>query len=388
MDVERILSLLPSTLLDDLAVDTQVNRYSKKLQGQVVFKLLIHCILSHKENSLRCMESAYESIGFSILNAGKKKRQVRYSSISERLSNINALYFENIYQTCIDIYGEVLRDKSKEFVLFDSTIVTLSSKLLRLGYVLKGDAKNTRQLKFTIGLSELPASVHFFKEQMYTSENVALREGVLSWGDQNCNPIRIFDRGITSRKTYDTLTDKSIPFISRINPNSKYYQYQENILSEPLETETLIIYNDQWVYLFSEGCVKATHPVRIIRGTRKETGEEIVFVTNVKEMPAKEVASLYKQRWNIEVFFKFLKQELNFSHLVNRSENGIRVMLYCTLIAVILLLVYKKKKKLTGYKIMKQRFVQDLEKSLVKNFVEMCGGNPKLVDKLLGFNTS
>ena len=131
MDVERILSLLPSSLLDDLAVETQVNRYSKKLQGQVVFKLLIHCILSHKENSLRSMESAYESIGFSILNAGKKKRQVRYNSISERLNNINALYFENIYQTCIDIYGEVLRDKSKEFVLFDSTIITLSSKLLR-----------------------------------------------------------------------------------------------------------------------------------------------------------------------------------------------------------------------------------------------------------------
>jgi hypothetical protein len=62
-------------------------------------------------------------------------------------------------------------------------------------------------------------------------------------------------------------------------------------------------------------------------------------------------------------------------------------MLHATLIAATLLLVYKKKNKLTGYKIMKQRFVQELEKSLVKNFVELCGGNPKLVDKLHWFNS-
>jgi transposase len=159
-------------------------------------------------------------------------------------------------------------------------------------------------------------------------------------------------------------------------------------LSSPLETETLTIYSDQWIYLFSEGCRKAIHPVRCIKATRKAGGEAIDFVCNMDDLNAKEVTEFYKQRWDIEVFFKFLKQELNFSHLVSRNENGIKVMLYATLIAATLLLVYKKKNKLTGYKIMKQRFVQELEQSLVRSFVEMCGGNPKLVDKLLYFNSS
>ena len=51
MDVQKILSLLPASLLSELADDTEVNRYSKKLRGELVFKLLLHCILSYKDNS-------------------------------------------------------------------------------------------------------------------------------------------------------------------------------------------------------------------------------------------------------------------------------------------------------------------------------------------------
>ena len=91
----------------------------------------------------------------------------------------------------------------------------------------------------------------------------------------------------------------------------------------------------------------------------------------------------YKYRWDIEVFFKFIKQELNFSHLINRSENGIKVMLYCTMIAAILLLAYKDLNGLKGYKIMKQKFVNNLEKSLMKDFVILCGGDPNKVDTYL-----
>jgi hypothetical protein len=168
------------------------------------------------------MESAYESIGFSVLNAGRKKQQVKYNSISERLSTINPAYFEKIYEACIAVYGKTLRNKSREIIRFDSTIVTFSSKLLHQGYLLKdGDARHVRQLKFTIGLDELPKSVHLYQEQKHSSENAALGESVLSYSSK---AIRIFDRGITSRKTYDALTDKKIPFISRIHPKSSLRQ--------------------------------------------------------------------------------------------------------------------------------------------------------------------
>lgn len=383
MDVHEIISQLPADMLTTLAVETKVNHYAKKLQGEVVFKLLLHCILSFKDNSLRTMESAYESIGFSILN-NTANRKISFSSISERLSTIKVSYFEKLYQSCLTIYGEKTGEKNTAFIRFDSTIVALSTQLLKIGYQLKGgDAEQVRQLKFTIGFSELPTIVHFYHEQKYNSENTALKETILAHQPALSNPIRIFDRGITARKTYDKFTEQQIPFISRIIVNSKHQIHTANSIKQPITTATLTITEDSWIFLFTTDKSRTKYPLRCIRGTMISTGEPIAFITNIKYFSAEEISILYKRRWDIEVFFKFLKQELNFSHLINRSENGIKVMLYATLIASILLLVYKKTNALKGYKIMKQRFVQEIEKSLVKDFVIMCGGNPDLVDKFL-----
>ncbi|HEY2583109.1 MAG TPA: transposase, partial [Mucilaginibacter sp.] len=195
--------------------------------------------------------------------------------------------------------------------------------------------------------------------------------------------IRIFDKGITARKTYDEFTEKNIPFISRISVKSKRQPITPNQLKGIVQTGTLNIYTDQFVHLFGEEHKRAIHPVRCIEAVRIETGEELTFITNIKEAEAVDITEMYKHRWDIEVFFKFLKQELNFSHLINRSENGIRVMLYCTMITAILLIVYKETNGLKGFKIMKQKFINDLEKSLMKDFVILCGGDPNMVDNIL-----
>jgi hypothetical protein len=383
MDVAKIFALLPDSLLEELAIETQVNRYSKKLQGQVIFKLLIYCILTNKDNSLRGMESAYESLTFSLLNAANSdKKGIRFSSISERLSIMNAAFFEKLYAACVSIYGKEIGEESSSIVRFDSTIVALSSQLLKVGYHLKGgDASHVRQLKFTIGLSELPTAAQLFTEQKYTSENVALKEVISTHLPEKNDAIRIFDRGITSRKTHDELCRKHTPFISRITPKSKHEIYLKNTLKQNIETTTLNIYADEWVYLYASGKDKSQYPLRCVRALSKSNKDELAFVTNIPDLSAAEITELYKRRWDIEVFFKFLKQELNFSHLINRSENGIRIMLYATLIAAILLLVYKKKNNLNGYKIMKLRFVQELEKAVVKDIVILCNGDPHLFEK-------
>src|ERR1700761_4023563 len=385
MEAAELLSLLPKNILEEFALETKVDNYAKKLHGEVIFKLLIHCILSFKDNSLRTMESAYESVVFKLLNANRLNKTISFSSISERLTVIEPTYFEKLYKKCVETYGAILTLGKPDLVRFDSTIIALSGKLLNVGYHLKGgDAAHLRQLKFTIGYSNLPVAVHFFTEQTYSSENKALKEGVNSFDKNNTCTIRIFDRGITSRKTYDEFTENGIPFISRLSAKSKRDLIRYNPLPETVvQTDTLHIYSDSWVYLYKAHEKRAEHPIRCIEALIKTTGETILFVTNIESdlMSAADITICYKLRWDIEVFFKFIKQELNFSHLINRSENGIKVMLYCTLIAAILLIVYKEQNGLKGYKIMKQKFVHDLEKSLMKDFVILCGGDPDMVDK-------
>jgi hypothetical protein len=387
MEASQLLSLIPDNILEELALETDVDKHTKKLCGEIVFKLLIHCILSFKDNSLRTMASAYESVGFKLLNASRKSESIRFSSISERLSVIDPAYFEKLYKKCIETYSPILAPAKTGLVKFDSTIVALSGKLLNVGYHLKGgDAAHLKQLKFTIGYSNLPVAVHFFTEQTYSSENKALKEGILSFDKTNTSIIRVFDRGITARKAYDEFIENDIPFISRLSASSKKDLISYNALPEMVvQTSTLHIYSDSWVYLYKAGDMKADHPVRCIEALIKTTGETLLFVTNIDSelLSAADVTMFYKSRWEIEVFFKFIKQELNFSHLVNRSENGIKVMLYCTMIAAILLLAYKEINKLKGYKIMKQLFINDLEKALMKDIVLLCGGDPDKVDMLL-----
>ena len=76
----------------------------------------------------------------------------------------------------------------------------------------------------------------------------------------------------------------------------------------------------------------------------------------------------------------FIKQELNASHFISVSKNGIMVMLYMTLIASMLLQLYKKLNGL-GYKTAKRRFTIELWETLVTIIVKECGGNPELINK-------
>lgn len=98
MKLEKVLSLIPPKMLSDLAMETEVDVFSKKLQGEVIFKLLLHCIISHKDNSLRTMQSAYETLFFASINQNHQKKSIRYNSISKRLSDINPDYLKSYFQ--------------------------------------------------------------------------------------------------------------------------------------------------------------------------------------------------------------------------------------------------------------------------------------------------
>ena len=96
---------------------------------------------------------------------------IRFSSIGTRLSVINAAYFEQLFEACVRIYKNELGTDKKAIIRFDSTIVALSAKLLNVGYQLKGcDAENHRQLKFTVGYTDIPEIVHFYTTPTHNSE--------------------------------------------------------------------------------------------------------------------------------------------------------------------------------------------------------------------------
>ena len=76
-----------------------------------------------------------------------------------------------------------------------------------------------------------------------------------------------------------------------------------------------------------------------------ETGERLRILSNDLDAPAKEIADLYKRRWQIELFFRLMKQTLKITHLIGRSENAVRIQIAAALIAFLLLHLLRKMTK-------------------------------------------
>ena len=93
-----------------------------------------------------------------------------------------------------------------------------------------------------------------------------------------------------------------------------------------------------------------------------------------------------KKRWDIEVFFRFIKQELGFENLISLNENGIKVMVFVRLTLAIMLQVYRMANKLEGYKRAKFKFKLELQMQIMNMMVLLSGGDlSKLDDELFDY---
>lgn len=373
MKAQEILKLIPEEYFEFLAAETKVDYKVKKLHGSTVFKLILYSLLTTKKGSLRVMESIFSSYSFKQFSSLDKQDKTRFTSIRDRLNTINVEYFHRLFSECYQLFSCCLENEHKHILRYDSTVVALSGKLLNIG--IEGRGKSTRkQVKFSVGFDGLlPTCAKVFTQKEYASEDVALRELIME-ASVSKEDISVFDRGLMSRRTYVEFDDKQKSFVTRIKSNTRFKPIKE-IPFTCLEDSTVSIKDDQWVYLYSKATL-VEHPFRLVRATIKETKEDIYFLTNISELSAEEIAQIYKRRWEIEVFFRFIKQELNFNHIVSESENALKVMLYMSMITATLIIAYKKFNNLKGYKIPKLKFALELEEELIKQVVIICGGDP------------
>lgn len=387
LKVHDLIKMIPESLLEEIGKSTQVDYQVKHLNGALMFQLFLYSILKSERLSTRLMEYFYNSSEFKIFT-GKGSHKTRHSSIADRLKMIDSRYFERILIEVGDILEKHFRKKQKkilEILRFDSTMVSIGAGLIDWGMQVGKKAKKTtgkKQLKFTIGMKGiLPRDVKLFTSQSYLSEDIALREAIVN-SSHTKDSIVVFDRGLQKRKTFMEFDEFHLNFITRLNEYVKYEEIVEFKKVKGRKTETLILEQDVMVYLFDSNQKKIKTPFRLIKAIIKKNNEIIIFLTNIKYLNAKEISEIYRKRWDIEVFFRFIKQELNFSKLVSYNENGIKVMLYMILITAMLILIYKKVNKIDGYKIAKLKFTDEIQMEIVKELIIICGGDPKKLKEL------
>ena len=83
-------------------------------------------------------------------------------------------------------------------------------------------------------------------------------------------------------------------------------------------------------------------PLRRIRFKDPESGKTLVFLTNNTSLPALTIAALYKSRWQVELFFKWIKQHLRIKRFLGTSENAVKTQVRCAIATYVLIAIVKK----------------------------------------------
>lgn len=403
--VVELLNEIPQDVFDNIGLEHQVDYKVKKLTGQQMFQLLLYGLLSGKELSLRILEGLYESPIFQSLSSSLDTETIDHSSLAGRLSTIKVDYFKDIFEHVSRSFTQKFSlDEIKKYrlVRFDSTMISLSTKLLKMQGLHTGDHKrdveggnSNLNIKFSVGFDGTTVrQIELFNEQTSLSENVALT-AVIGKTAMTNRDIAVFDKGITRRKSHAQFSEDGIQFVTRVRASEeddeRQFRYKEvsqlTLIEpdEPIITDTLMIEEDLEVFLYDGNHAKTKQTFRLIKATILDSGLRINFLTNMLVLSAEEITEIYRLRWDIEVFFKFLKQEFNFKHFLSRNENGVRVMMYMTAIAAMLIYIYRKFNNIEGFKIAKLRFVNELEWEVIQTIVELCQGKPELLRFLYKF---
>lgn len=155
--------------------------------------------------------------------------------------------------------------------------------------------------------------------------------------ENNC--IYIFDKGYIDYKKFDEFSSKGIGFITRLKDNATITQETNLKITysdEMLLDDSINIIEDTICYLGTEDINMTKSRYRIISIVDSE-GQILTFITNIFEYSSEDISWLYKKRWEIELFFKWIKQNLKIKKFIGHSLNAVMMQIITALITFIVI---------------------------------------------------
>jgi hypothetical protein len=384
--LDQLLDLLPSKLLDRLAVSFDVNKVNQvKLRGQTVFLCLLNSLVNHPVVSQRLLEATYEKM---------TGQTADHSSFGKRLAGINPEYFAALFAHAYRaIQPQLAVNDARGLRLrrVDATTVVLSAKVLAFGIhvasggkIGKGHAKRHVKSVLALATDGLPEFLHLCREQAEANDNPALGDSMIE--ATRPGDLWIVDKGLTDRERLLSIHQRAGCFLvprkdQALRVLATVWTAAATELAPPpppaaagsapprppapcrlLRVEQAVFENQQDARSAKQREKWAALPLLVLHcerwDERTQSWQPLVLLTNLPLSADRtqagpytfaEGAELYRLRWEIETFFKFLKQHLSYAHLTSHSENGIRVMIWLALIAAVLLIWYKRVTGRTDY---------------------------------------
>jgi hypothetical protein len=322
----QILKLFPRTEFEQLVRETKAERHARGFTCWQQFVAMLFCQLG-KAQSLREICQGLASVEGKLNHLGieeaPNKSTLAYAN-AHRPWELYKRVFEQMYQLCRQIAPKHRLRFKNPLLSIDATVIELCASLF--------DWARYKQTKGAVKLHMildhnglLPSFCHITEARKY--DVTVARE----W-DFPAGTIIVFDRGYNDYRWFRSLDDRGIFFVTRLKRRTSYSVIEEH----PIPQRGGVL-RDVTIRLSSRQLKGGSSPLLRLVEYRAQDGRTYEFLSNHLTFGPTTIAAIYEQRWQIESFFKALKQNLRIKTFVGTSANALHIQVWTALIAILTL---------------------------------------------------
>lgn len=339
----QMISLLNKGKITTRALSHKSDHYCKRFSTFQHLITMVYGVTSGC-NSLRELCGGIVSYGDKISHC-KFDYSPKRSTISDANKTRDCIVFEDIYADLVTEHLPDLSDSHKQLVIdkkvyaIDSTTIALFQPIFECvgrnpnNGKRKGGIKSHQKLDMQAGI---PVKVYHSNAREHDSLFIQ-KEGIMNKGE-----VALFDKAYNNYALFDKWNKDEIFFVTRLKNNAKETLLEEFDLQQATPDNILRDAKIALKYKDDKGLERQVE-LRLVSFYHEKKNKVYYFLSNLFDLPAEQIAMLYKKRWEIELLFKKIKQNFPLQYFYGDNKNAIQIQIWCTLIALLLITVMKKK---------------------------------------------
>jgi diacylglycerol kinase len=323
----QILKFFPRTVFEGAVKKHEAEKHAKGMTCWSQFIALMFCHLAGAR-SLREIVGGLAASEGKLKHLGVERAPTR-STLAYSNQHRPWQLYKTVFEELVQVCQAEARDKQRKFrfrhplLSLDSTVIPVCASMFDWAkYVkTKGAVKVHTVLDNRSVLPQYAVITDGKTADVKVARTLRFEPGT----------ILVMDRGYEDHDWWRKLDSDGVYFVSRLKDSTSYVIVEER--PQPAEP----ILRDEVIVLANQQDKENPMRLRRIEIWLEEKKDTIVFVTNNLRLAASTVADIYRDRWQIELFFKAIKQSLRIKSFIGTSENAVQTQIWTALIAMVVL---------------------------------------------------